>query len=68
MILKLYVPVMLFVCPFYPKFSCLEIFLHLGCTKNNFVFVFIYNYLNSFSKNGDSYKKLFINENLYIVH
>ena len=46
------------MCPFYLKFPCLENFLHLGCTKENFFFVFI---LNFFSKNEDSYKKLIIN-------
>ena len=56
----------MFVCPFYLKYPCLENFLHLGCTKANFVFVFIQNYLNSFSKNEDSYKKLIINANFII--
>ena len=54
---------MLFVCHFDPKFPCLENFLRLGCTKENFVFTFIQNYLNSFSKNEDSYKKLIANAN-----
>ena len=58
---------MLFVCHFDPKFPCLENFLRLGCTKENFVFTFIQNYLNSFSKNEDSYKKLIANAN-FSVH